>query len=153
MTKSTTLALCAALLAVLIAGCAGPDPNSVRPTAAPQTVQNGTVVSVREVTIAGTPGIGGAIVGGVAGAALGSQIGGGSGKTVAATAGAVAGANTGARASETRREQPGVEVVVRLESGQQIAITQLAGNERLLPGDPVQVISGGGTTRVQRVAR
>ncbi|RZU00504.1 glycine zipper 2TM domain-containing protein [Rivibacter subsaxonicus] len=140
-------------LAAVLAACSTPDPNAVRASSAPQTVQQGTVVSTRAVTIAGTASTAGTVTGAVAGAALGSQIGGGSGQTVATTAGAAAGGVAANQATAARNQQAGVEVIVRLENGQQIAVTQPGNPGDFLAGDPVQVVSGGGSTTVRRVPR
>jgi outer membrane lipoprotein SlyB len=112
-----------------------------------QQVQMGIVESVREVAIEGTKspvGVGaGAVVGGVAG----STVGGGRGKAVGATLGAVLGGLGGAAAEEAITRQKGLEITVKLDSGQLLAITQAA-DESFRTGDRVRVLTGGGTTRV-----
>jgi outer membrane lipoprotein SlyB len=112
-----------------------------------QNVRMGVVESVREVEIEGTrSGIGpaaGAVVGGVAG----SSVGQGRGSAVGAVLGSVVGGVAGQAAEQTTTRQKGVEVTVRLDGGQLIAITQAA-DESFRIGDRVRILSDGRTSRV-----
>ena len=112
-----------------------------------QTVQFGTVVSARGHR-SGQPGrqAAGAIVGGIAGAALGQNVGGGTGQVLATGAGATAGAAAGLQAGKAVAGHQSIEWTVRLESGRTIAVIQA--EPVFAVGQRVQVITGGGTTRL-----
>lgn len=115
-----------------------------------QTVENGTVESVKNVLIEGTKTPVGAAAGGVAGGVIGSTVGGGSGRTVATVVGALAGAAAGAAAEEGITQRNGLEIVVQKDSGQTIVIVQEADVE-IYPGDRVRIITAAdGTTRVSK---
>lgn len=137
--------------AALVAGCA-PQQNanvvSGNQALTASTVQFGTVVSARPVTLQGGTGAqtAGAVVGGIAGAALGQQVGGGTGKVLATGAGATAGAAAGLQAGKSMAGAPSTEWTVRLESGGTIAIIQ--GEPQFALGQRVQVITGGGQARL-----
>jgi outer membrane lipoprotein SlyB len=143
-----------AIIAPLFLGCAsglGSKDYSRDQARVAQDVQMGVVESVRAVNIEGTKtpvGAGaGAVVGGVAGSTVGGGGGGGRGSIVGATVGAVLGGLGGAAAEEAVTRQGGLEITVKLDSGQLLAITQAA-DEEFRVGDRVRVLSGGGTTRV-----
>ena len=107
-----------------------------------QQVQLGTVLAVLPVRIqpqsSGLAPLAGLAAGGV----LGNQIGGGNGRTAATLIGAVAGAIAGSRAEAAVTQSGGVQVTVRLQSGQVIAVTQAA-DVPLAVGEQVQVVGGG----------
>ena len=115
----------------------------------PQTVQFGMVEYVRPVVLEGTKtGIGaatGAAVGGIGG----STVGGGKGAAVATVLGAVAGGVAGGMVEESATKKQGVEITVRLDSGQIIAIVQQASETTTFHvGDRVRVLTLNGETRV-----
>lgn len=143
-------------VALLLAGCAGPGVGGGDYTTSQvrgeQSVRLGTVESVRHVRIqSDQPGIVGILGGGVAGAALGSTVGGGNGNAAATALGALAGAVAGNAAESSIETKEGVEITVRLDSGYVIAVTQGA-DETFKVGERVQVLGGGGATRVTRLA-
>lgn len=142
----------AAALAVLalLAGCASPRSGQVytRDDALrEQTVRYGVVDTVREVTIEGTRSGVGAAAGAVAGGIGGSSVGHGTGSAVAAVVGALVGGLAGQAIEEGTTKKQALEITVRLQSGQVIAVVQET-DEKFTPGDPVRVISGGGQSRV-----
>ena len=113
-----------------------------------QQVQYGTVQSVRQVLIEGTK----SPIGGATGAALGgiagSTVGGGRGKAAATIGGAVLGGLAGAAAEEAITRQPGLEIVVNMDNGQTLAVTQAA-DEAFYPGERVRFLTGlDGTARI-----
>lgn len=112
-----------------------------------QSVRMGTVESVREVTIAsrdsGVGGMTGAALGGLAG----SNVGSGKGSVAAGIAGAVAGGIIGQRAEGRVASRRGLEITIRLDNGDMVAVTQQA-EELFRPGDRVRLLSDGYTTRV-----
>ena len=115
-----------------------------------QTVENGTIESVREVVIEGTKTPIGTAAGGVAGGGLGSTVGGGSGRTVATVIGAIAGAAAGTMAEEGITRKPGLEIIVKKDNGQTIVVVQEADVE-IFAGDRVRIITAAdGTTRVSK---
>jgi len=136
----------------LLSACAtgvGGDDYSRDQTRREQTVRLGVVDSVREVKIEGTRSGVGAVAGGVVGGVAGSTVGQGRGSTVGAVLGSVAGGVAGQAAEQGATRQTGLEIMVKLDSGRLIAVTQAA-DESFKPGDRVRVLSDGATTRVAR---
>jgi outer membrane lipoprotein SlyB len=82
----------------------------------------------------------GTILGGVAGGVLGHQIGSGRGNTAATIAGAVGGAVAG-NAIERSNAHDRYRVVVRLDSGGTLAVSDV-GEGELRIGDRVRVVNG-----------
>jgi outer membrane lipoprotein SlyB len=153
MNATRTLALAAALgVTGLLTACETTPSNnntfSRSEAGRAQTVQFGTVISVRGVDIqndnravaTGT----GAVLGGLAG----STIGGGRGAAAATVAGAVAGGAVGNQVAA--RTTPGVEVTVRLENGRTVAVVQGGSPNEFRVGDNVRVSTVDGTTRVSQ---
>ena len=140
-----------ALLIFCLTGCASSMSGSsysrdqVRQV---QTVQQGTVIHVRQVHIEGTKSPVGAVAGAFMGYALGNTIGGGSGKTVARTAGALGGAAAGAAIEESATSQPGLEITIELDDESVIAVVQGA-EEHFDVGDRIRVLRNpDGSSRV-----
>lgn len=145
----------ALVLVAMMAGCAAPGGDVVRRDDANRqaVIQSGVVVSVRNVTIDGTQSGIGAIAGGVVGAVAGSSVGGNRESIAIGTLGAVAGGLAGNAVERRIGQEAGVEIIVRLPDGQQRSIVQPAGTESFLPGDPVNLITQSGRTRVTRAPR
>ncbi len=143
----------AAVAALCFTGCASSRSGQVysRDQARQvQTVETGTVESVREVMIEGTKTPIGGAAGAVTGGVLGSTVGSGSGRRVATVIGALAGAAAGAVAEEGITRKQALEIVVRKDSGQTIVVVQEA-DVAILAGDRVRIITAAdGTTRVSR---
>ncbi len=142
-----------ALAAVALAGCASSKSGSAytRDQARHEmTVRMGVVESVREVTLEGTKsGVGtasGAVIGGVAG----SNVGRGKGAIVGTVIGAVVGGIAGNAIEESATKKQAMEITVRLDSGQMIAVVQEGDPGEFRAGDPVRVLAGRGETRVTR---
>ena len=152
MRYGTTIFAVAAFAAVL-SGCGAPGLGggsySREQARREQTVRMGYVESVREVKLEGTrSGVGpaaGAVVGGLAGSTVGHN----TGSAVAAVIGAVAGGIAGQAAEQGVTGKRGVEVTVKLDNGQMVAIMQEA-DETFRPGDRVRILSDGATSRVTR---
>ncbi len=149
--KKLSLCVVFAGLLVMLGGCMSTltgDSYSRDEARRPQTVQFGMVEYVRPVVIEGTKtGIGagtGAVVGGIGG----STVGGGRGQAVATVLGAVAGGVAGGMAEEAATKKQGVEITVRLDSGQIVAIVQQASATTFNVGDRVRVLTLNGETRV-----
>jgi outer membrane lipoprotein SlyB len=153
MRKSTIGILAALGLATVVSGCAAPSFGGGGYTREQarreQTVRMGYLESMREVKLEGArTGVGpaaGAVVGGVAG----STIGHGRGSVVGAVLGAVAGGVAGQAVEQGVSARRGVELTVKLDNGQMVAITQEA-DETFRPGDRVRILSDGATSRVTR---
>jgi outer membrane lipoprotein SlyB len=141
------------LVAVMTAGCAGGLGGGTYERSEARramTVDYATVESVRYVQLEGTKTPVGTIAGAAVGGVAGSTIGGGSGRTIATVLGAVAGGVAGSAVEESATRKRGVEVTVKLDSGQLMAIVQEDEGEGFAPGDRVRVLRDGRTTRVSR---
>jgi outer membrane lipoprotein SlyB len=144
------LLLAAVATATTLAGCAtskSGDVYSRDEALREQTVRLATVESVRPVTIQGTRSGIGAAAGGVVGGVAGSGVGQGRGSTVAGVLGAVAGGVAGQAIEEGTTRKPGVEITVRLQSGELRAIVQEE-TDKFVPGQRVRLLTSGGVTRV-----
>ncbi|MFL9711300.1 glycine zipper 2TM domain-containing protein [Methylobacillus sp. Pita1] len=140
----------AAIILLTLGGCMSSNSGDVysrdeaRKT---QTVRLGVVESVRNVRLEGTKtpigGGAGAVVGGIAG----SSVGGGRGQAIATVLGALVGGLAGAAAEEGVTRKDGLEITVKLESGNLIAVVQEA-DVQFNPGDKVRLVESGGVTRV-----
>jgi outer membrane lipoprotein SlyB len=139
----------------IIAGCAQPGLGggnySRGQVRGEQSVRLGTVEGVRDVLIdgrdTGTGTLAGAAVGGIAGSTVG---GGHRANAAGAIAGAVVGGIVGNAIEKGSSDRKGIEVTIRLEGGQVIAITQEK-DEDFRVGDRVRILSGQGATRVTRL--
>ncbi|MDO9450620.1 MAG: glycine zipper 2TM domain-containing protein [Rugosibacter sp.] len=143
--------LLVALSALMLAACASQSGSSYsrEQTRSEQTVRLGVVESVRNVTIEGTKSGVGAVAGAAVGGIGGSHVGKGKGSTVGTVVGAVLGGVAGHAIEDSTTKKAGLEITVKLENGQLIAVTQEA-DEQFRPGERVRVVSGGGVTRVTR---
>ena len=152
MLKMNSLATFAAIAAALVAlaGCAGSQSGasySRNQARGEMLVRMGVVESVRLVAIEGANSGVGTIAGGIVGGFAGSNVGGGRGSTVGSVLGAVAGGVAGHALEEHATKKDGLEITVKLDSGQIIAVTQEA-DEQFRAGERVRVLSGQGATRV-----
>lgn len=150
--RFTTFATTAVITVALVGlgGCASSKSSSSysrHQARGEMSVRLGVVESVRQVTIEGTSGPVGTVAGGVIGGIAGSNLGGGRGSTVGAVLGAVAGGVAGHAIEEHATKKAGLEISIKLDSGQLIAVTQEA-DESFRPGERVRVLSGQGATRV-----
>lgn len=153
LNSAAVLMLFAVMVAVHVTGCASSKSGEVysRDHARQvQTLETGMVESVKQVMIEGTKTPIGTAAGGVAGGVLGSTAGSGSGKTVATVLGALAGAAAGTLVEEGITRKPGLEIVVKKDSGQTIVIVQEA-DAMIAAGDRVRIVTAAdGTTRVSK---
>jgi outer membrane lipoprotein SlyB len=150
MVKRSSLLITLLAVSLILDGCASSMSSSAytRGQARKEsTVKNGTVESVRPVTIEGTKTPVGSVAGGAVGGVAGSTVGSGKGSVIAAILGSVAGGVAGAATEEVVTRRDGLEIMVKLDSGNTIAITQEA-DENFSPGERVHVLSGGGVSRV-----
>lgn len=140
------------LSALVLAGCANQSASgsvySYGQAQQEQVVRYGTVVSVRSVVIQSDKSSGlGAVAGGALGGVAGSSIGGGRGQILTSIGGALLGGLAGNAVENQVNKTQGLEITVRLDNGETRVIAQ-ANDIALSSGQRVQVISGGGPTRV-----
>lgn len=131
-----------ASMALALAGCQSSLSNSAYTRSqvrSVQTVQTGTVESVRDVLIEGTKSGVGTAAGAIAGGVGGRNVGGGSGRIVGSLAGAVVGGLIGSAVEESTTRRPGLEITVRMDNGQMLAVTQEA-DEYFRVGDRVRLL-------------
>ncbi len=146
--KRLSSAVLAALLALTLAACAQMG-GMMGGASAPQEIRQGRIEQITSVQLEHPHDLGvGAILGGAGGAALGSLIGAGTGRDVAIAIGAIAGA-AGGQYAENKYEskKPGQQIVVRLNSGVLVVVTQ-APNPRLSVGQRVYIEGSGSTAQV-----
>lgn len=140
--RTIALLLPVALAGALMLGCESRTSSNVYARHQAQRisrVDQGEVIYVRMVEIEGSNSGLGTIAGGILGGAIGSTIGQGSGQDVATVVGLIAGAVLGAGLEEDASHQTGLEITVRLYTGEVIAIVQAA-DEQFDVGDKVRVL-------------
>jgi outer membrane lipoprotein SlyB len=148
------ISLAATAVALSLAACTPQQNANVLPgnqALTASTVSFGTIVSSRPVRLQGSQGAqaAGAVLGGLAGGALGREVGGGTGRVIATGVGATAGAAAGLQAGRAAAGQDSIEWTVQMENGSTIAVVQ--GEPVFGIGQRVQVITGGGSTRLAPV--
>lgn len=123
--------------AAVLAGCASTQLPLVDPRQPPALadVQEATVIAVRPIAAGG-------------GTAL--SITEARERLFVGAAGAVAGAVSGEKAPNAAPRESAVELLLRMQNGEQRSVVQQAGSERLAPGDAVFVVATGGQLRVLR---
>lgn len=130
---------------IALAGCANntsPNTYSVGSVGQVNRSISATVISVREVNVAGTTSVGGA-AGTGAGAVLGSSVGGNDGRSnvVGAIGGAIIGGIAGSAIEANATKQKALEYVVETENGNLMTIVQ--GNQTVFSeGQKVLVLYG-----------
>lgn len=150
-TSIITIPVVAAGLA--LAACtpqAGPSTVHQSETGQVVPVQHGEVTAVRVVEIRPGETRVGTVVGGALGAIGGSQIG---SSTAANIAGGVAGATAGAAAGSAvqgSQRQQGLEITIRLDSGETVAVVQPGDPRDFRVGDRVRVTGTAENARVSR---
>jgi outer membrane lipoprotein SlyB len=151
MKRSLALLAATAALATF-AGCTTTSPDVIGRQDANRmsTVLDGTVLSVRDVTVEGSQSGVGASAGGVVGAIAGGSVGGRRESAAGAVLGAVAGAVVGNAVERMGTREEAVEIMVQLRNGERRAIVQAKGTEQLKPGDAVVIVTTGGKARVSR---
>ncbi|MFZ4284995.1 glycine zipper 2TM domain-containing protein [Variovorax sp. HJSM1_2] len=136
---------CGLALTALLVACAQPGP-----AAGEAQVRYGRINRIDAVQIESEAHLGlGAVIGGVAGGVLGHQFGGGTGRDVATVAGALAGGVAGAQVEKNQVKQPGQHIIVQLNDGVAVGITQAA-DPNLRVGDRVRIDGSGNGARVVR---
>lgn len=137
---AAVMVVCAALLSGCWSSLRG-DTYSRSEARQPQRVEFARIEHLRPVRIEGTKSGAGSIVGGVAGAIGGSTIGDGRGSAIMAVIGSAVGGLVGGMAEEAITRSDGVEITVRKENGDVLAIVQaVAPNEIFRVGDRVRLM-------------
>ena len=148
-----TKLLIALAVAAALSACSTTSPDVIQRGDAQRMsqVQDATVLSIRPVVVEGNQSGVGAVTGGVVGGVAGSTVGGHRENAVVGVLGAVAGAVVGNAVERMGTREDAVEVLVQLRNGERRAIVQAKGNETLVAGDAVILVTTGGKTRVMRV--
>lgn len=148
MTKTL---IAVAALAVL-AACTTTSPDVVQRGDAQRlaTVQDATVLSVRDVVVDGTQSGAGGATGAVLGGVAGSSRSGGREAVAIGVVGAVAGAVIGNAIERGATKESAVEILLQMRNGERRAVVQAKASETFNPGDAVILVTTGGKTRVQR---
>lgn len=144
MFQKFTAYLSVVVLALTLTACATPSntPGEVE-------IRSGIIEQITPVELSSSrpPGVG-AVVGGLAGLGIGSLIGGGTGRDVAMVLGTVGGAIAGNQVQKRyERPEAGQQIIVRVNSGVLISVTQPA-NPNLFQGQKVFVEGSGEDARV-----
>ncbi len=144
------------VLVVVLMGCAGNLSNDTYDTAAAgkvNSVAEGTIINVRQVTVATEKGSIGSVAGGVAGGAAGSMIGGNTAvNVIGAVGGAVLGGYLGSKAEQGLSKQTGYEYIVKLDSGKAITLTQ-GSDEVFTVGQRVYVLDANYADRARIIPK
>jgi outer membrane lipoprotein SlyB len=139
------------VIATFMTACASSNSGSVysRDDARKvQTVKTGVVESVRTVKLEGTKTPIGTAAGGVIGGVAGGSVGnGGRTSAVVAVLGAVVGAVAGSAIEEGVTRKDALEITVKLDGGNMIAIVQEA-DEAFKAGEKVRIVENADTSRV-----
>ncbi|WP_153099458.1 glycine zipper 2TM domain-containing protein [Paraburkholderia hayleyella] len=154
--KMTGRIFAAAVVAgsLMLTGCANmSSANMYSATQAQReaTVRYGTVTNVRAVKLSSNDGHSsglGALGGAALGAVAGSAIGGGRGEILTGIAGGLVGAVAGNAVENRMAVSTGLEITVRLDNGEERAVTQAADGETFRPGERVRLLSSGGSARI-----
>lgn len=145
-----------AVVVAALGACASSSPDVIQRGDAQRMaqVQDGVVLSVRNVVVDGNQSGVGAAVGGVVGAIGGY---GGSGvqreAQVLGVLAGVAGAAAGNALERFATKEEAVEVLVQLKGGDRRAIVQAKGGEQLAAGDEVIIVTTGGKVRVTKAPK
>ena len=149
--RSALAILALALAGAGLTGCASSTAGNVYSrdeTRQAQVMKFATVEAIQAVRIEGTHSYIGAATGAVLGGLAGSTVGGGTGQKAAAVAGAVGGGLAGNAAERALTQADGLEITVRLENGNVMAIVQEQSEQQFQVGQRVRVVQLNGTYRV-----
>ena len=149
-----SLVLVAAVTVLSACATSSPDVISRQDAQVAAQVQDGTVISIRPVTVDGSQSGMGAAAGGIVGAAVGTG-----GSTIQrekiglGVLAGVAGALAGNAIERMATKEEAFEIIVQLRNGDRRAIVQAKGNETLMAGDSVIIVTSGNKVRVSRAPR
>jgi len=150
--KKLVVIMIVLILPLTIVGCASEQTGTTYSRGDVGRIQEvafGVVEYVRAVHIEGTKTPIGTAAGAVIGGLAGSTVGHDTTSSIAAVAGAIAGGLAGSAAEEGLTRADGVEVAVRMESGEIISVVQAVDPKvQFKVGDKVRVLTINGVTRV-----
>lgn len=141
-------------LSIVLAGCSStsaPVSNNKAGTIKRERaaeIQTGMVTKVKQVTVLGKQSSAGYSVGRVAGSIAGGAVGSGYGSVAGSIAGAFIGGKLGSNADKGLQKKSGLEVSVKLDSGEHVTVTQLA-KISFKPGDHVHLVMKGDNAEVE----
>lgn len=144
------------MLVLILGACASSSPDVIQRGDAQRMsrVEDGVVLSVRNVVVEGSQSGIGAAVGGVTGAVAGATRGGSSAESsVIGLLVGVAGAVAGNAVERMATREDAVEVLVQLKGGERRAVVQAKGEQSLMPGDSVILVTTGGKVRIAKAPR
>jgi outer membrane lipoprotein SlyB len=147
--KKTFIAIAAL---TVLAACTTTSPDIVQRGDAQRlaTVQDATVLSVRNVVVDGSQSGGGALTGGVVGGIAGASRSSGREQAAIGVIGAVAGAVVGNAIERGATREDAVEILLQMQNGERRAIIQAKAGENFNAGDAVILVTTNGKTRVTR---
>jgi outer membrane lipoprotein SlyB len=139
-----------------LTACASSSPDVIQRNDAQRlsVVEDGTVLSVRSVTVEGSQSGAGAATGGVVGGLAG--YGAGSNQRegqIIGVLGAVAGVVAGNAIERMSTREDANEILVQLKNGDRRAVVQAKGAEVFAQGDPVVLVTTGGKVRVAKAPK
>jgi outer membrane lipoprotein SlyB len=148
--------LIALALVLTLSACASSSPDVIQRSDAQRlsVVEDGSVLSVRSVTVEGSQSGGGAVTGGVVGGLAGYGAGANQREgQIIGVLGAVAGAVAGNAIERMSTREDAYEILVQLKNGDRRAVVQAKGSEVFAPGDPVVLVTTGGKVRVAKAPK
>lgn len=145
--------LLAVALVLVLSACASSSPDVIQRGDAQRlsVVEDGAVLSVRNVTVEGSQSGVGAATGGVVGGLAGYGAGGNQRDgQIIGVLGAVAGVVAGNAIERMGTREEAYEILVQLKNGDRRAVVQAKGAEVFAPGDAVVLVTTGGKVRVAK---
>lgn len=139
------------MVALVLGACASSSPDVIQRGDAQRLsqVEDGVVLTVRNVVVDGSQSGIGAAVGGVTGAVAGATRGGSNAESqVIGLLVGVAGAVAGNAIERMSTREDATELLIQLKGGERRALVQAKGGEMLQPGDKVILITTSGKVRV-----
>ncbi len=137
--KKILITICSTAV-LLLSGCATYSTTGNTYSGGSTRIEYGTIINMVYLKANNTSPISlGAILGGAAGGLIGHQLGGGTGNTIFTIVGAIAGATAGNKVQHSV-EKDRVEISVRLDSGADLVVSQVAEGQEFHVGDRVRII-------------
>lgn len=143
-------------VAMALTACASSSPDVIQRSDAQRmsVVEDGTVLSVRSVTVEGSQSGAGAATGGVVGGLAGYGAGGNQREgQIIGVLGAVAGVVAGNAVERMSTREDAFEILVQLKNGDRRVVVQAKGMEVFTPGDAVVLVTTGGKVRVAKAPK
>lgn len=143
-----------ALAVLTVAGCTNTstlsgDVYKANQAKTVQSVSYGTVLGVRPIVIqAGEDSALGTLSGAVLGGVLGNAMGGGRGRNITTAVGAIAGGVAGSKIEQQIDKVQGVEIDIKTDNGQTIAVVQKQDISTFHPGQRVRMVGSGRSINV-----